>query len=74
MSDFLHTYHNVPLTTTGHTPAKLLFGRALLPHIFMVLPNTADRVKSHFKPLETIQEPCQSKSGDLQGVGKRFPS
>ena len=68
LSDFLRTYRNVPHTTTGRTPAELLFGRALRTHISIVLPNTADRVKSYLKPPETIQEPRQFKSGDLVWV------
>lgn len=68
LSDFLRTYRNVPHTTTGRSPAELIFGRALRTHISMVLPNTADRVKSYCTPPENIQVPRQFQAGELVWV------
>ena len=52
LADFLCTYRNVPHTSTGCTPAELLFGRAPRTHLSMVLPNVSERVKKTLQPLE----------------------
>ena len=36
----------MPHTVTGRSPAEIIFGRAPRTHLFMVLPNTAERLKS----------------------------
>ena len=62
--NFLRTYHNVPHTTTGHSPAELIFGWMPHTHLSMLLPSMAERVKARLQPLENLLPPCQFKQGE----------
>ena len=44
LANFLRTYQNVPHTSTGHSPAEMIFGRMPHTHLSMLLPSTSERV------------------------------
>ena len=64
LANFLRTYRNVPHTSTGHSPAELIFGRMPRTHLSMLLPSTAERVKAGLQPSENLLPPCQFKKGE----------
>ena len=41
LASFLRTYRNVPHTSTGRTPAEIIFGQSPRTHLAMVVPNVA---------------------------------
>ena len=57
LANFLHAYRNVPHTSTGHSPAELIFGRMPRTHLSMLLPSTAERVKAGLQPSENLLPP-----------------
>ena len=60
----MRTYQNVPHTSTGHSPAELIFGRMPRTHLSMLLPSTAERVKAGLQPSENLLPPHQFKKGE----------
>ena len=49
LSEFLRTYRNVPHSTTGRSPAQILFGRALRTRLSFVLPCMSERVREQLQ-------------------------
>lgn len=45
LATFLRTYRKIPHTSTGKTPAEIVFGRAPRTHLWMVVPSLAEWVK-----------------------------
>lgn len=72
--NFLCTYRNVPHTVTSRSPAEIIFGRAPHTRLSMVLPNTAERLKSYLLPLENFQSICKFQTGDLVWVRDYRPN
>ena len=64
LANFLRTYRNVPHTSTGHSPAELIFGRMPRTHLSMLLPSTAERVKAGLQPSENLLPPRRLKKGE----------
>lgn len=56
-SEFLHTYRNVPHSTTGRSPAQIIFGRALRTRLSFVLPCMSERVREKLQPQEGLSVP-----------------
>ena len=57
LSEFLRTYRNVPHSTTGRSPAQIVFGRALCTRLSFVLPCMCERVKEQLQPQEGLSIP-----------------
>ena len=57
LSEFLRTYHNVSHSTTGRSPAQIVFGRALCTRLSFVLPCMSERVKEQLQPQEGLSVP-----------------
>lgn len=57
LSEFLRTYRNVPHSTTGRSPAQIVFGRALCTRLSFVLPCMSERVKEQLQPQEGLSVP-----------------
>ena len=57
LSEFLHTYHNVPHSTTGRSPAQIVFGRALHTRLSFVLPCMSEKVRGQLQPQEGLSVP-----------------
>ena len=57
LSEFLRTYRNVPHSTTGRSPAQILFGRALRTRLSFVLPCMSKRVREQLQPQEELSVP-----------------
>ena len=72
--NFLCTYRNVPHTVTGRSPAEIIFGRAPRTHLSMVLPNTAERLKSYLSPSENFQAMRKFQTGDSVWVRDYRPN
>ena len=64
LANFLRAYRNVPHTSTGHSPAELIFGRMPRTHLSMLLPSTAERVKAGLQPSENLLPPRRFKKGE----------
>ena len=64
LSKFLHTYRNVPHSTTGRSPAQILFGRALRTRLLFVLPCMSERVKEQLQPQEGLVAPRVCHQGE----------
>ena len=63
LSEFLRTYRNVPHSTTGRSPAQILFGRALRTRLSFVLPCMSERVKEQLQPQEELSVPRAFSQG-----------
>ena len=74
LADFLFTYRNVPHTTTGHSPAELIFGGMPRTHLSMLLPSTAERVKASLQPPENRLPPRKFKQGQSVWVRDYRPN
>ena len=74
LAEFLFTYRNVPHTTTGHSPAELIFGRMPRTHLSMLLPSTAERVKASLQPPENLLPPRKFKQGESVWVRDYRPN
>ena len=68
VSHFLFKYRVTPHSTTGVSPAELIFGRPLPTHLDLLHPNVKDQVmhnqmkqKQHH---DTHCKQCQFKAGD----------
>eukprot|EP00731_Ephydatia_muelleri_P032647 Em0024g191a len=57
LSEFLRTYRNVPHSTTGRSPAQIVFGRALRTRLSFVLPCMSERVREQLQPQEGLPVP-----------------
>ena len=57
LSEFLRTYRNVPHSTTGRSPAQIIFGRALRTRLSFVLPCMSERVREQLQPQEELAVP-----------------
>ena len=64
LAELLFTYRNVPHTTTGHSPAELIFGCMPRTHLSMLLPSTVERVKASLQPPENLLPPRKFKQGE----------
>ena len=53
LAAFLRTYRNVPHTSTGKTPAEIIFGRTPHTHLSMVVPSMVDRMRDSLEQPES---------------------
>jgi len=66
LSDFLHTYRNVPNSMTHLAPAHLIMAKAPCAHLAMTHPSVANRVMQQLvpHPSETLSKVRKFGCGD----------
>ena len=74
LSEFLHTYRNVPHSTTGSSPAQIVFGRALCTRQSFVLLCMSERVKEQLQPQVGLSIPRVFSQSAGVHMDQRFPT
>ena len=73
LAAFLRTYRNVPHTSTGKTPAEIIFGRVPRTHLSMVVPSMVDQMKDRLEQPEN-STPRMFVQGDRAWVRDYRPT
>ena len=74
ISDFLRTYRNVPHTSTGRTPAEVIFKRLPRTHLSMIVPDMTERLKNQLQPKEELKQPCSFAEDDMVFIHDHRPT
>ena len=74
ISDFLRTYRNVPHTSTGRTPAGVIFKRLPRTHLSMIVPDMTEYLKNQLQPKEELKQPCSFAEDDMVFIRDHRPT